>query len=123
MTKTEWQIKDDDDDDDDDNDDDDEKGHLNTFLLNREWRTRMGNGNMKNENTTENWKWSYWFSTKPGSLSSPSMTTLHTLFFFYLAQFCFFGSKTSLVKRLLKHGKEKSKSGPCEDLIKRIIHL
>ena len=36
MTKTEWQIKDDDDDDDDDNDDDDEKGHLNTFLLNRE---------------------------------------------------------------------------------------
>ena len=32
MTKTEWQIKDDDDDD----DDDDEKGHLNTFLLNRE---------------------------------------------------------------------------------------
>ena len=33
MTKTEWQIKDDDD---DDNDDDDEKGHLNTFLLNRE---------------------------------------------------------------------------------------
>ena len=34
MTKTEWQIKDDDDD--DDNDDDDEKGHLNTFLLNRE---------------------------------------------------------------------------------------
>ena len=31
MTKTEWQIKDD-----DDNDDDDEKGHLNTFLLNRE---------------------------------------------------------------------------------------
>ena len=35
MTKTEWQIKDDDDDD-DDNDDDDEKGHLNTFLLNRE---------------------------------------------------------------------------------------
>ena len=36
MTKTEWQFKDDDDDDDDDNDDDDEKGHLNTFLLNRE---------------------------------------------------------------------------------------
>ena len=39
MTKTEWQIKDDDDDDDDDDDnddDDDEKGHLNTFLLNRE---------------------------------------------------------------------------------------
>ena len=36
MTKTEWQIKDDDDYDDDDNDDDDEKGHLNTFLLNRE---------------------------------------------------------------------------------------
>ena len=35
MTKTEWQIKDDDDDDDND-DDDDEKGHLNTFLLNRE---------------------------------------------------------------------------------------
>ena len=36
MTKTEWQIKDDDDDDDDDDNDDDEKGHLNTFLLNRE---------------------------------------------------------------------------------------
>ena len=33
MTKTEWQIKDDD------------KGHLNTFLFNGEWGTRMGNGN------------------------------------------------------------------------------
>ena len=34
------------------------------------------------------------FLPKPGSLSSPSMTTLHTLFFFYLAQFCLFARET-----------------------------
>ena len=57
------------------------------------------------------------FLPKPGSLSSPSMTTFHTLFFFFILR-----SFVCLQEKLLKHGKEKCKSGPCEDLTKPIKH-
>ena len=60
------------------------------------------------------------FLPKPGSLSSPLKTA------YYFAQFCFFGSKLHSFRGYYScktRGKEKSKSGPSKDLIKRVKHL
>ena len=78
MMKTEWKLK----------DDDDEKVHLNIFFFNGEWRTRMGNENMKNGKTTENWEWSYLFSTETRKLKqSFNDNTLYPILFFIFRSF------------------------------------
>ena len=81
-------------------------------MMKREWKIKGDDDDDKGKNEEQGWVMETWkmetrlrignevtdFLLKPESLSSPSMTTLHNLFFllffFYRAQFSFFGSKT-----------------------------
>ena len=76
------------------------------------------------ETQLRNQKWSYWFSTEIRKLKqSFNDNTPCPILFFLSRSFVSLEVNLHVFRRLLKQGKEQSKRGPYEDLIKLRKHL